>query len=68
MASREPSTPRRSSRRAPTTAELRDLLDALEREDATLMGHAKREFAGLSTLIEQVRVLLDMISALAARG
>ena len=44
------------------------LLDALEQEDTTLMEHAKREFGGLSTLIEQVRVLLDMISALAARG
>ncbi|XP_066387940.1 uncharacterized protein [Miscanthus floridulus] len=40
--------------------QLRELLDALDQEDATLMEHAKREFAGLSTLIEQVWVLLDM--------
>jgi cleavage stimulation factor subunit 2 len=43
--------------------QLRELLDALEREDAALMEHAKREFVGLSTLIEQARVLLDMASA-----
>lgn len=39
--------------------QLRELLDALEREGA----HAKREFAGLSTLVEQARVLLGMASA-----
>ena len=43
--------------------QLGELLDALEREDAALMEHAKREFAGLDTLIEQARVLLDMASA-----
>ncbi|XP_066371798.1 cleavage stimulating factor 64-like [Miscanthus floridulus] len=43
--------------------QLRELLDALEREDLALMEQARREFAGLDTLIEQARVLLDMASA-----
>jgi cleavage stimulation factor subunit 2 len=46
--------------------QLRELLGALEREDAALMEHARREFAGLDTLIEQARVLLDMASAAGA--
>lgn len=49
--------------------QLRELLDALEREDAAaLVEHAKREFAGLSTLIEQARVLLHMASAPGVAG
>ena len=43
--------------------QLGELLDALEREDAALMEHAKREFVGLSRLIEQAWLLLDMASA-----
>ena len=43
--------------------QLHKLLDALNQEDAALMEHAKREFVGLSRLIEQAWLLLDMASA-----
>nr|XP_034591872.1 cleavage stimulating factor 64-like [Setaria viridis]TKW22899.1 hypothetical protein SEVIR_4G258200v2 [Setaria viridis] len=40
--------------------QLRELLDALGREDPGLVERAKREYAGLATLVEQARVLLDV--------
>ena len=43
--------------------QLRELLGALGREDPGLVERAKREYAGLATLIEQARVLLDVAAA-----
>lgn len=43
--------------------QLRELVGALAREDPVLVERAKREYAGLATLVEQARVLLDVAAA-----
>ncbi|KAM0866826.1 hypothetical protein ACQ4PT_042372 [Festuca glaucescens] len=40
--------------------QLREFLGVVEREDVGFVERAKREFTGLATLIEQVRILVDM--------
>ncbi|KAL6873686.1 hypothetical protein ACP4OV_013768 [Aristida adscensionis] len=45
--------------------QLRELLGAVAAQDAAVVEEAKRAFAGLATLIEQARALLDMASSAA---
>ncbi|KAL6603240.1 hypothetical protein ACP70R_043601 [Stipagrostis hirtigluma subsp. patula] len=48
--------------------QVRALLDAVAAQGAALVERARREYAGLATLIEQSQVLLDMASAPGAAG